>query len=118
MRGFVPDALRWAAADVGPSTRADHQGVNMEGSDERGQEYVEYYAVISPSLVSEELSKDAIALGQLKAGGRDVSENALPEDVARALEDAEDGEATVGACIFHTWHADIKKALPACKSNG
>ena len=118
MRGFVPDAIRWAAADVGPSTRADHQGVNTVDKDERGQEYVEYYAVISPSLVSEDLSKDAIALGQLQAGGEEVSENALPEDVARALEDAEDGEATVGACIFHSWHADIKKALPACKSNG
>src|SRR5687768_10780040 len=88
MRGFVPDAIRWAAADVGPSTRADHQGVNMEGSDERGQEYVEYYSVISPKLVSDTLDAQPIALGQLAEGGRDVSENALPEDVARALEDA------------------------------
>jgi hypothetical protein len=117
MRGFVPDALRWAAADIGPSTRADHQGVNTVGNDERGQEYVEYYAVISPNLVSEELEAKPIALGQLEEGGRSVSENALPEDVARALEDAEDGEKTVGACISHSWHADIEKALPACKKN-
>ncbi len=117
MRGFVPDALRWAAADVGPSTRADHQGVNTVGNDERGQEYVEYYAVISPKLVSEELGAAPIALGQLEAGGRSTTDNALPEDVARALEDAEDGSTTVGACVFHSWHADIKKALPACKKN-
>jgi hypothetical protein len=118
MRGFVPDAIRWAAADVGPSTRADHQGVNTVGNDERGQEYVEYYAVISPNLVSDTLDAKAIALGQLAEGGRDVSENALPADVATALEDAEDGEATVGACIFHSWHADIQAPLPACEGEG
>ena len=70
MRGFVPDAIRWAAADVGPSTRAGHQGVNTVGGDERGQEYVEYYAVISPNLVSEELDAKPIALGQLEGWGR------------------------------------------------
>jgi hypothetical protein len=118
MRGFVPDALRWAAADVGPSTRAGHQGVNTVGNDERGQEYVEYYTVITPQLVDESLDAKPVALGQLEEGGRSVSENALPEDVARALEDAEDGEKTVGACIFHSWHADIEAPLPACEGEG
>jgi hypothetical protein len=118
MRGFVPDALRWAAADVGPSTRAGHQGVNTVGNDERGQEYVEYYAVVSPNLISDTLDAKPIALGQLEEGGRSVSDNALPSDVATALEDAEDGSKTVGACIFHSWHADIQRPLPACGESG
>jgi hypothetical protein len=118
MRGFVPDALRWAAADIGPSTRAGHQGVNAVGVDDRGQEYVEYYAVISPRLVAAELDGEPIALGQLIDDQGNATDNALPDDVARALEDAEDGEQTVGACIFHSWHLDIETPLAACDGAG
>ena len=115
MRGITPDTLRWAIADVPTSPRAGHQGVNTVGGDDRGQEYTEYYAVISPELLG--LDEEAIALGQLQPGGRSVSENALPDEVVEALEDAEDGDMTVGACVAHSWHSDIKEGYTACAEN-
>ena len=115
MRGLTGIALRWAVQDVPPSPRADHQGVNTVGSDDRGQEYTEYYAVISPDLLG--VDEKPIPLGQLQAGGRSVTENALPDEVVEALEDAEDGDQTVGACVFYSQHSDTKAVAPACAEN-
>lgn len=96
---FTKDAIRWAAADV--------EGVNTNGSDDRGLEYAEYFAVVLPPP-EEGQSAQAIALGH-KGTAPNIE---LSEEQIFALEDEPD--ALVGQCVFTTWHSDIQGELPIC----
>jgi hypothetical protein len=114
-RGFLPDAIRWAAADV--------EGVNTKSRDSRGQEYTEYFAIVD--LMG---AKKGIDLGRpLSEEEGDVSKSALcldgqtdencaatvTEEQMIAWED--DPTAIAGACVFTAWHNDVPGPLPACE---
>jgi hypothetical protein len=105
-KAFTPTAIRWAASDV--------EGVNTNGRDDRGQEYVEYYAIVAPPPATEgEAAPAPIDLG--RAGSQQPLGLELTDDQIFALED--DATATVGQCIFHSWHADIRDQLPVCNGS-
>jgi hypothetical protein len=114
-RGFTPDAIRWACADV--------TGVNTNNQDDRGQEYCEYYAIVQPPMATA-----AVDLGRPKSEeSGDVTPGAIcvegesaencgttiTADQLAAMED--DPTAVVGACVFTSWHADVPGPLPSCK---
>ncbi len=113
-RGFTPEAIRWAAADV--------EGVNTASRDSRGQEYTEYYAVVKPpgadagtdlgrpkSAQEGDVTPNAVCVkGQ---GGSDCGLT-ITEDQLATLEDSPTD--VVGACVFTSWHADVPGPLPAC----
>jgi hypothetical protein len=107
-RAFVPDAIRWACADV--------DGVNTNNQDDRGQEYCEYYALIQPPPAAEgsNLLPEAVTLGRSQGSGRPTTPLSieLTEDQIFQLEDNPD--AVVGACVFTSWHSDIQERLPVC----
>jgi hypothetical protein len=111
-RGFLPNAVRWACADV--------EGVNAAMRDDRGQEYCEYYAIFQPPAGEGGERPAAVDLGRPTGSGGTTTEHAvcvegrggedcrvtLTEDQAFALED--EPSAVVGACVFTSWHADVK----------
>ncbi len=102
-RAFVPNALRWACADV--------EGVNTNGGDDRGQEYCEYFAVVqAPPAKAGDPLPPAVTIG--RAGSSDPLSVNLNADQLNALEDASD--AVVGQCVFTSWHQDIAAPLPVC----
>ncbi len=114
-RGFTPDAIRWACADV--------EGVTAEGSgnDSRGQEYCEYFAIVQPPGASV-----GVDLGRPLDGGGKVTKLGvcvpgesgnecrvtLNDDQVATLED--NPTSVVGKCVFTSWHSDITKPVPAC----
>jgi hypothetical protein len=116
-RGYTPDHIRWACADVA--------GVTADGdtNDDRGQEYCEYFAMVTPPggtgvdvgrpLDGQgRVSKLAIcAPGDTSASCRTT----LTEEQQIQLED--DPTAVVGKCVFTSWHADIKKPVPVCPND-
>jgi hypothetical protein len=107
-RGLTPDAVRWAAADV--------RGVNTNNRDDRGQEYVEYFAVVAPPPAAGTKVK-SIDLGRLtgtSAGATTPLSLTLTPKQKIALEDADN--AVAGQCVFTSWHSDIKHPFPACTS--
>ena len=110
-RGYTPEGIRWACADV--------EGVNANNRDDRGQEYCEYYAII------ELPNGESVDLGRPTGGGvTDLSicvdgdgENCradITEDELFDLEDTPD--KVVGACMFNSWHADIDQPYANCTS--
>lgn len=105
---FVPDAIRWACADV--------DGVNTNNSDDRGQEYCEYYAVVQPPPATEGGELPApVELGRkLDNASSTTLSLELSEDQLFALEDEPD--AVVGQCVFTSWHQDVPGPLPVCDS--
>lgn len=110
-KAFVESAIRWSCSDVA--------GVNTIGRDDRGQEYCEYQAIVTPPPLSGEPGDerpDAVALGQLQDGGgvTDLKLD-LNDDQIFYLEDHPD--EVVGQCVFSTWHADIDHLLPVCKGD-
>ncbi len=108
-RAFVKDAIRWAAADV--------EGVNTNGSDDRGQEYTEYFAVVipPPATAGGEVGR-YIALGQNQPGGGTTgSALDLVDEQILALEDEPD--AVVGQCVFTSWHNDIDEPMAICNGD-
>jgi hypothetical protein len=116
-RGFTRDDIRWACADV--------QGVNTVGSDDRGQEYCEYFAIFQPPPTEEggELP-EAVDLARNTGSGTtdpavcftgDANPDCrvtLTDEQQFALEDEPD--SVVGSCVFTSWHADVPGPLPAC----
>jgi hypothetical protein len=110
-RGFTPDAIRWACADV--------EGVNAAQRDDRGQEYCEYFALFQPPAIGD-TRPDAVDLGRPTGSGGGVTDLAvcaegdtsdacrvkLTEDQMFWLED--NPTEVVGACVFTSWHADVK----------
>lgn len=108
-RGLVPDAIRWAAADV--------EGVNQNNGDDRGQEYTEYFALVQPpAKVEGGEMPEAVIVG--KNTGRDpLTGNTtttplsidLTEDQIFWLEDHPD--EVVGQCVFTSWHQDVPGPL-------
>lgn len=103
---FVPDAIRWACADV--------DGVNTNNQDDRGQEYCEYYAVIQPPPTEEggELPPPVDLGRKLNNSSSTPLSLELTDDQLFALEDELD--AVVGQCIFTSWHQDVPGPLPVC----
>jgi hypothetical protein len=118
-RAFTEDSVRWACADVA--------GVNTVGTDDRGQEYCEYYAIFAPG--GDAFDVEPTPLGrQLSAERGDVSPLSvcvegdahagcgvtLSEDAMFALEDEPD--AVVGSCMFTSWHSDVPGPLASCQA--
>ncbi len=112
-RGFTPTAIRWACADV--------EGVNAVNRDDRGQEYCEYFAIFQPPAADGGERPDAVDLGRPTGSGgtvtdlgvcvegeatRDDCRVTLTEDQLFWLED--NPSEVVGACVFTSWHADVK----------
>jgi len=96
---FTPTALRWSCADI-DSTPAD----------ERGQEYCEYFAVVSLPPTPANPTPEPTVLGRLL--GADGVDGTTPvqleldgEQIA-ALENSPD--SIVGACVFSSWNGDIE----------
>ncbi len=104
-RAYVPGAIRWSCADV--------EGVNTNGTDDRGQEYCEYYAIVKPPGSEAKPAVLGKIVGQNTAGPI-VNELSikLTDDQIAAIEDAPN--AVVGQCVFHSWHSDIDMGVPAC----
>ncbi len=92
-RAFTSDALRWSCADV--------PGVT---GDDRGQEYCEYFAMVSlpdeqePRILGKNLGIDSW-------DGTTPTRLALTDDHIAQLE--QDDSAVVGQCIFTSWNSDI-----------
>lgn len=113
-RGFLPDAIRWAAADV--------EGVNTTSLDSRGQEYTEYFPIVQlpgatkgVDLARPLSDKEGdVSPGSICAEGEtgDHCATTITEEQMIALED--DPTAIVGACVFTSWHNDVPGPLPAC----
>lgn len=111
-RGFTPDGIRWACADV--------EGVNANGRDDRGQEYCEYYAIVQLP------GGEAVDLGRPTGNGvtdlaicveGEDSDNCRAEITEDELFDMEDApDEVVGACMFNSWHRDIQQPYPSCTS--
>lgn len=95
---FTADALRWSCADIDSTAAAD-----------RGQEYCEYFGIVtlppSPSYPSPEPQ----VLGRLLGADGVDGQTRIPLDLdgaqIAALENAAD--SVVGACVFTSWNADI-----------
>ncbi|MBC8073426.1 MAG: hypothetical protein IAG13_34215 [Deltaproteobacteria bacterium] len=113
-RGYTPDLIRWACADV--------EGVTANGhtNDDRGQEYCEYFALVQPP------GGAGVDLGRPLDGKGGVTKLAVcapgeTGDECRVtlndeqLVDLEDNPTNVvGKCVFTSWHADIETPVPAC----
>jgi hypothetical protein len=110
-RGFTPTDIRWACADV--------EGVNAVNRDDRGQEYCEYFALFQPPTLDGGDRPDAVDLGRTLGNGSTTEHGVcaegesgddcrvtLSEDQLFWLED--NPSEIVGACVFTTWHADVK----------
>lgn len=116
-RGYTPDHVRWACADVA--------GVTADGdtNDDRGQEYCEYFAMVTPP------GGAGVDVGRPLDGKGKVSKLAIcaPGDTSAScratLTDAQqitledDPTAVVGKCVFTSWHADIKTPVPVCPND-
>lgn len=113
---FSRDFIRWSCADV--------DGVSARNSDDRGQEYCEYFALVQlPDLDADELSGAVLDLGRIN--GEDTS-GARPRPTTTPLElelsdDQFDwyddhGDEVVGQCIFTSWHEDFPEL--ACEASG
>jgi hypothetical protein len=98
-KAYTREAIRWACSDV--------EGVNTNGNDDRGQEYCEYFAIVQPPP----RAGGAEAEPELVGRGGDLSV-VLDDDQIAALED--DPAATVGQCVFTSWHQDAPGPVPAC----
>jgi hypothetical protein len=95
---FTPTALRWSCADI-DSTPAN----------ERGQEYCEYFAIVTvpptpavPDPTPEVLGRN---LGPEPEDGQTPVQLQLDAETIAALENSPD--SIVGACVFTSWNADI-----------
>lgn len=95
---FTPTALRWSCADI-DSTAAE----------ERGQEYCEYFAIVTlpptpgyPEPTPEVLGRN---LGADSDAGQTPVQLDLDGEQIAALEASPD--SIVGACVFTSWNADI-----------
>lgn len=120
-RGFTPEGIRWACADVEGVTAEDHF------SDDRGQEYCEYFAVLNVPGQDEPLdfgrllqgsrtTELSLCLKEEVADGDIDSDNCratMTEDQAFDLEDQ--ASEVVGACVFTSWHGDVSKPVPKCE---
>lgn len=114
-RGFLPDAIRWAAADV--------DGVNTKSQDDRGQEYAEYYAIVQLPGTDKgiDLARPLSAMeGHVSAGSLCLEGQTGEHCAATVTEDQmitweDDPSAIVGACVFTSWHNDVPGPLPACE---
>jgi hypothetical protein len=108
-RAYIPEAIRWSCADV--------EGVNTNGSDDRGQEYCEYFAIVRPPGATGPAEVLGKIVGQNPQTGSPITTGLsidLTEDQMVALEDQP--EAVVGQCVFASWHSDIDMEVSACKS--
>jgi hypothetical protein len=107
-RAYIPSAIRWACQDV--------PGVNTDPSDERGQEYCEYFAIILPPKKQGQTKAEPVKLGHAGQGPLALE---LNDKQKAALEDeAGDDDPVVGECIFTSWHVDVQAPLPICPNAG
>ena len=108
---FTPDHIRWACADV--------EGVNARNSEDRGQEYCEYFAMIQlPDIDEDELTGPVIDLGRITEA-EDINvatplELELDDDQIDWYDDHSDD--VVGHCVFTSWHVDFPEM--ACEETG
>jgi hypothetical protein len=95
---FTTDALRWSCSDIDSTPAAD-----------RGQEYCEYFGVVtlppSPSYPTPEPQVLGRLLGPDGIDGETPIPLELDSEQIAALENAAD--SVVGACVFTSWNADI-----------
>jgi hypothetical protein len=121
-RGFTPQGIRWACADVEGVTANGHE------DDDRGQEYCEYFAVINVPGADESLDFGRVL--ESRRDGNTTTELGLCIDSEVEGTSAEhcrstiteeqfdqlavDSDAVVGACVFTSWHADVTGPLPVC----
>jgi hypothetical protein len=94
-QSYTPTALRWSCADVA--------GVNNNKRDDRGQEYCEYFAIVTapgakaPTILGREGKPPGMS---------------LTADQKNQLDDL--GDKEVGKCVFTSWHEDVPGPVPAC----
>ncbi|MEM6989793.1 MAG: hypothetical protein AAF721_04835 [Myxococcota bacterium] len=121
-RAFTEEWVRWSCGDV--------EGVNAAGTDDRGQEYCEYFAIVDLP------GHSPIDLGRRRTGERgDVTPwsicvegessfsaeaeaacaTKITEDEIFDLEDNPD--SVVGQCIFTSWMSDVPGPLPCDKGD-
>ncbi len=107
---FGDDFIRWSCADV--------SGVNTNNKDSRGQEYCEYYALVTPPPAVEggELG-EPVDLGRPTGSAEgDVTPLSLElsDDQIFWLED--NSSSVIGQCVFTSWHSDVPGPVPACEA--
>jgi hypothetical protein len=100
---FTETSIRWACQDV--------DGVDRNPTDERGQEYCEYYAVVLPPPAKKGAAPVPVKLGQ---GGQGPLALSLNPDQMDKLEEEADDNPVVAECIFTSWHVDVESPLPVC----
>jgi hypothetical protein len=103
-RAYTAAHIRWACSDVA--------GVNAAGSDSRGQEYCEYFAVVQPPAAGGQ-TPAPVALGRrIDDRGTTPLELPLVEEQIFWLEDHP--AEIVGQCVFTSWHSDVLAEYPGC----
>lgn len=111
-----PDFLRWPCADV--------SGVNARNSDDRGQEYCEYFALVQlPDLEADDLAGEVVDLGRI-VGEEQAEDRWRPVTTPLELELTDDQfdwyddnyDEVVGHCVFTSWHEDFPAM--ACEDDG
>ena len=113
---FTETAIRWACADA--------EGVNTNNFDNRGQEYCEHFAIVQlPPAVEGEEPPGPLKLGALIPNpDNDFEPGNTPLGVELTLDQIialeEDPDAIAGACIFTSWHEDIRAPAPSCIPDG
>jgi hypothetical protein len=116
-RGFTPDHIRWPCQDV-PGVTAE-----SDAKDDRGQEYCEYFAMVTPP------GGTGVDVGRPLDGGGKVTKLAIcapgetGDHCRTTLTEAQQAElednptAVVGKCVFTSWHADVTKPVPVCPND-
>lgn len=87
--------------------------ISVGPADDRGQEYCEYFAVIDPAKIAPDATdkfEDLQVLGRTTSTANGAPYNfdfdQLSGEQLLWLEDEEDPDAVVGACVFTSWHWD------------
>jgi hypothetical protein len=107
-KATTPTHIRWACSDVA--------GVNTAGSDSRGQEYCEYFAVVQPPPATPSGPRPAaIDLGR-KTGKTSTTPLALELNEEQIFWLEDHPADVIGQCVFSSWHQDVAPAYPACQS--
>ena len=110
----ISDVEAWNAGDF-ESTACVATQSGGGGADDRGQEYCEYFAIIDGSLIAPDADddtawRDTTVLGRTTKSSSgapyDFDFGALGGEQLLWLEDEEDPDATIGSCVFTSWHWD------------
>lgn len=110
----IDDVEAWNAGDFG-STSCVQVAASGGGGDDRGQEYCEYFAIIDGSRIAPDADdasswRETVTLGRTTGSSNGAPYNFDFGDLGGEqllwLEDEEDPDAAIGACVFTSWHWD------------